>query len=489
MEAKINDAPPRTEEASRLELESEVKNKEFGEHLPEPAELEYDESTAEDPLLCTPYIPDHVYSALPKLLQEGCKVFENKRERDVFLISALTILSGCMKTISGTYHKNTVHPHLFSFIIAPAASGKSALSYAMELAKPYHLKLVAERNEKLRQYKLELGLHERAYREWKKNPATPEPKPPVKPKLALLFIPGNSSSAAVIEHLVQSDGVGIISENEADTLGDTLKHDWGNYSHMLRLLFHHETIASRRKTNDEYLEVSKPTVAVALTGTPSQVNNIIKSAENGLFSRFVYYIFKSEPRWDDVSPIGKTNFTEHFKELGEKVEGMICFLNSNPTNVHLRKEHWDDLNLKFSKHLREITLFESEEAASMIKRLGLIQFRICMTLSAIRKHQNKTTDKEVVCDDLDFLVASDMVDVYLNHSLAMLNSMRHSPDAGSLRRYFNSLPNGTFTWSQAKAVGETLGIASRTVSKYLGDLLKSKHLAKIKKGVYSKDPS
>lgn len=112
-----------------------------------------------------------------------------------------------------------------------------------------------------------------------------------------------------------------------------------------------------------------------------------------------------------------------------------------------------------------------------------------MILSAIRKYEKKCTDEEVLCDDTDFLLASDLVDVYLNHSLAMLNSIRQVPDAGAVNRYYRSLPNGTFTWSEATKIGDSLGLASRTVNKYLGKLLKSKHLQKIMQGVYRKYPT
>ena len=42
----------------------------------------------------TPLIPDEVYARLPALFQDGCNVFSG-RERDVFLTSALAVLSGC----------------------------------------------------------------------------------------------------------------------------------------------------------------------------------------------------------------------------------------------------------------------------------------------------------------------------------------------------------------------------------------------------------
>jgi hypothetical protein len=40
---------------------------------------------------------------------------------------ALAILSGCLPGVTGVYAGNEVFPNVFSFAIAPAASGKGAL--------------------------------------------------------------------------------------------------------------------------------------------------------------------------------------------------------------------------------------------------------------------------------------------------------------------------------------------------------------------------
>lgn len=71
---------------------------------------------------------------MPDLFREGARAFEdNPRKRDVFLTSALCIISGCMPKVQGVYDQERVYPHLFSFIIAPAASGKGVLKNAKRL--------------------------------------------------------------------------------------------------------------------------------------------------------------------------------------------------------------------------------------------------------------------------------------------------------------------------------------------------------------------
>lgn len=92
----------------------------------------------EDYLKATPTIPEELYLQMPELLQHGAMAFTDERERDVFLTGALAILSGCLPGVKGVYAGNEVFPNVFSFAIAPAASGKGALKFAKMLADDYH---------------------------------------------------------------------------------------------------------------------------------------------------------------------------------------------------------------------------------------------------------------------------------------------------------------------------------------------------------------
>ncbi|NCP53420.1 MAG: DUF3987 domain-containing protein, partial [Flavobacteriales bacterium] len=46
-------------------------------------------------------------------------------------------------------------------------------------------------------------------------------------------------------------------------------------------------------------EVECPQLAITLSGTPAQVPKLIASAEDGLFSRFIFYAFKADIVWRD----------------------------------------------------------------------------------------------------------------------------------------------------------------------------------------------
>ena len=224
----------------------------------------------------TPCFPTEVYENLPVFLKENCKLFKTDREKDVFLSSALCVLSASLSNLSGLYHGRETYPNLYSLILAPAASGKSVMSYARMLGEAYEASLQ-------QQYQAEKSKFDKAIQEGQ------HPEALKRPKRALFFIPANSSASRVIEHLKEGQGSGLICETEADTLGNVLKQDWGGYSDILRKAYSGEPISHSRQTGNAYVSLIKTRLSVLMTGTLNQLFELIPSAENGLFSRFFFF--------------------------------------------------------------------------------------------------------------------------------------------------------------------------------------------------------
>ncbi|WP_269684961.1 DUF3987 domain-containing protein [Flavobacterium lacustre] len=442
----------------------------------------------EDVLKSTPFIPQSVYDNLPPILLESCKAFNDKRERDVFLTGALAILSGCLPNVSGVYHGSTVYPCLYSFILAPAASGKGVLKFSKALADKYHEKILAESLETRKIYEENLA----AFKMLKGKGKTDEKQEmPAEPKFKVVFIPGNVSDARVIQHLDWNEGKGIICETEADTVGTTMKKEWGSYSDMLRKAFHHENISVSRKTNSEYVEVNEPQLAIALSGTPKQIFNIIPSAEDGLFSRFFFYVFKTDAVWLDPSPKGNpVNLTDYFTTQSKKVLKMVEYFERDSMQLQLSEEQWDKFNDLFGYFLEQVNTFVSDDALSVVKRLALILYRFCMIFTAIRKFSNNEYAKEVYSLDVDFESAVSLVKTYLQHSIIMFNNLPKQGEQGPFKggdnkkQFFDALPK-RFTRKEAIELSNSYNLKERTVDNLLKTCI-GVYLAQPEYGVYEK---
>ncbi len=448
-----------------------------------------DQPDIPDHLSATPILPGELFDQLPGILRNGASVFAVSRERDVFLTAALSILSGCMPNVQGVYSQETVYPHLFCFVIAPAASGKGALKFAKMLANKYHDVTIRASREEQQRYTIEMEQYKMAQRSKKKN--EPPDEMPEQPPYKVVYIPANTSYAKIISHLEQNDGQGIICETEADTMGNVFKQDWGGYSDMLRKAFHHESISSSRKANNEYVQVDAPRLAVALSGTPSQVTGLISSSEDGLFSRFIFYTFRVPQVWKDVSPdAGTLNLTEYFNGLSAEVFDMVEFLKTSPTEIKLSASQWQTLNTNFTGHLTETVLFTGGDAGSVVKRLGLILYRIAMILTTLRKFENGDYSTTLCCSDADFNTASTLVQTYLQHSILMFHNLPKQKESDvfrsgdNKRQFFEALPKD-FARAEAIELGKTYKLSERSVGYFLKDLL-GKYLTQPIYGSYSK---
>lgn len=442
----------------------------------------------EDCLKATPIIPQSVYDNLPPILFESCQVFKEAREKDVFLTGALAILSGCLPNVSGLYSGSVVYPSLFSFILAPAASGKGALKFAKALADKYHDKTLAISNDDKKRYEESLA----AYKMLKAKGKLEEGQEmPQAPKFKVVYIPANTSNAKIIQHLDCNEGNGIICETEADTLGQTFKNEWGAYSDMLRKSFHHEKISVSRKTDGEFIEVNNPQLAVALSGTPKQIFNIISSAEDGLFSRFIFYVFKTEAVWLDPSPRGNPiNLTDHFTTQSKLVLKLVEFYETDEMILHLTDEQWEKFNPIFSSFLEQINTFVSEDALSIVKRLGLILYRFCMIFTAIRKFVTNEHHKEVYCLDIDFETALTLTKTYIQHSIIMFTNLPKQGEQGPFKSgenkkmFLDGLPD-KFQRKEAIEMGKRFDIGERSVGNFLKSCL-GKYLEQPEYGNYRK---
>lgn len=461
-------------EVSRTIRSAYVHVEEHGSAVPS------EDSPDDDQLLNTPTIPAEVYRQLPGLLRRGVSVFDTPRESDMYLIGALTVLSGCMDNVTGLYDQRTVYPNLYAFVVAPAASGKGAMAQAKSLGKRIHQEMLKDSEALMEEYEAKL----KVFKKSKEEGATP----PVKPKRKILFVPANSSSSAVIGHLHQSDSRAIMFETEADTLGNTFKQDWGGYSDLLRKAYHHEAITFSRKTLDEFIEVEQPQLSVLLSGTPSQVSNLIHSAEDGLFSRFTFYTFRIPPEWRDVSPKEGKHWEHTFTEMSEQVNGLYKTLLSREVNFELRPSQWEELNNTFDGWLQEMVSRMGEDAASSIKRLGMGVFRVAMILTVLRRYETGTLTENLICEDVDFNSALQMASVFKEHAAAVFSTLKgnkRKPGSKSMRRFLDSLPNEEFTRKDAVTVGERIGIKARAVDSFLKKL-SPEYLTSPGHGVYRK---
>jgi hypothetical protein len=418
----------------------------------------------------TPQIPSNIYSNLPEILKETTDMFSDAIEKDVFLLGAISVLSACLPNIQGIYFDEPVTAHLYSFITAPAGSGKGKLKWAKYLAQSIHKSMVESSILEKEEYERELEQYNNLTKNQRKSAERPK-----EPKRKMFFIPANSSSSAFIQALADNDFKGLIFETEADTLAGTLKQDWGNFSDVLRKAFHHESTNMFRRKDNEHIEIDDPHLAIALSGTPKQVHNMMPDTENGLFSRFLYYAF--EDYSDFKNPFishNSVNYVDFFKEKGEQIFELYKMLNqlSKPLNFEFTSGQAESFTQSFKELFIRNKLFLGNDFNANSRRLGLITFRIAMVLTALRILENGNISSPQVCDQTDYQTALNIAFTLEKHAIAVFKNLPNNQLKGVKLQFFEALPK-EFNRQDYLTVAMELEIKEKTAEKYLTQFRKA----------------
>lgn len=417
-----------------------------------------------------PTLSDAIFNTIPEYLKQITNVATTNEERDILLLGSLVTLSVAFPKLIGKYGDNPVNANLFIFVSAKASAGKGILIHCRKLVEPIHLNLREQAKLLKRQYELEM----QDYNANKSRDSTVEK--PQKPPQKMLFIPANNSATGFLEILSDSDSRGIIFETEGDTLSKAFKSDYGDFSDGFRNAFQHEPISYYRRTDKEYVEIPRPCLSALLSGTPKQIQILIPNAENGLFSRFMFYVMNMKHEWKDVfTSKTESGLDVHFEQLGKQFYALYQTLQAN-SEIHfsLTEEQQNKFNQFFEKIQTMYIAIQEEDIISSVRRLGLTAYRIMMIFSALRIMETGEITSRLICDDVDFDNTLQMVSVLVKHSSYVFTQIAqdsYKPKPKNRKeKFLESLPYN-FNRQTYVTIALQLAIPDKTAQKYIKDLV------------------
>ena len=410
-----------------------------------------------------PLFPKEVYEHLPPFLDRVVKSAISPSDRDILLTGSLSVLSATLSKVCGVYDERIVYPNLYLFVSADAGMGKGALTLCRELVSPINAELHAISKQLMAECE-----------------NSKERKVPMR----TLIIPANSSASAFINTLSDNDGVGLMFETEGDTLTQTLKSDYGNYSDTLRKAFHHEPVSLCRRKDREFIELDCPKLSVVLAGTPGQVRSLIQDSENGLLSRFMFFNVKFEKNIRNVFAVTdiQKSKTEVFRQLGEQYKELSGKIQREasayeigiPPLMHGHfMEHYNRLNNECCEAI-------GNRMQGVVRRNGLIAFRIMMILSIIRHMTDsyyhpmpEGLSLRLECSDEDYHTALIITETLLHHSAYMFRQFEKPASSvlangrNDRRELLYSMLPGSFTKQEYLSLVRQLGFSESTCNKWI----------------------
>ncbi|MBO4876230.1 MAG: DUF3987 domain-containing protein [Bacteroidales bacterium] len=431
-----------------------------------------------------PTFSNLISDTLPAFFAQIVRLANSNEDADLLLLGSLAVISACLPGVHGIYGEREVFPNLFVFITAQASAGKGRLSLCKHIVQPIHDELKQLYNAELEQYKQKKA----EYNADKKNNEQPK-----EPLIKTLLIPANSSATSVYQILNDNGGVGLMFETEGDTLANTFKSDHGNFSDGLRKAFHHEMISYSRRKDREFVELTKPCLSTLLSGTPQQILSLIPNAENGLFSRFIFYYMNIRLVWNNVFAKTEQSLDSYFIEYGKQFYELYRFLKtSQPLCFSLTQSQQDRFNDFFAQVQNDYANLFGLDFVASVRRFGLITYRLAMIFSAVRIMETGEIQASLLCSDEDFASAVAMAKILLRHTAKIFGSLPVSDSVSASSAptvikqvFFEHLPS-EFDRQTFLAVAQQLQISVRSAERYIQRYCKDGFLNHLDFGRYAK---
>jgi hypothetical protein len=430
-------------------------------------------------------ISREVYRGLPDTLGDIAQHLDPGHERDSFLTGALPVVAGAMPNARFKYGGHWVSLNLYMAVIAPAGSGKGQMRYARKIGT-----------------KLNQGLHDRyedEMEEWmEKKKSDDNEAPPEPPPVLRLFLPADSSAAALKEALEDSPH-GVIFETEFKTLSIVLGQDWGKFRDLVLKGFQNEPIGSDRKTEDPTL-IGHPAPSMAVSGTPDTFSEVISDTEDGLFSRFAYYSFESTVNWkDQFGELGETDLDRAVDRGASRISQIYHDLQfrENPLYITFNEEAEQVVN-EACNFVMEHWKREGvrTDLYASLKRAALRAARIASITRLLHHYdQGKSlrSVESVVVGLKDVEIGLRLAFTYLVHALQIAERFGTQLERQQLRRdkrqFLEALPDTHFETNEAKEIVKEEGVNAhpRTAERWLKEWEDNTGLIdKIEWGVWTK---
>ena len=398
---------------------------------------------------------------LPWQVEQAISIAPEGEMRDMLLLSVLTNCAYALPAMR-MYHGFPHHvygPELMTMVLAPAASGKGIMNYGKRL-----LQIIEDEQGEF------------------------------------IYLPANTSSAALMSYLKMLKGRGIMMATEIDTLSKALSSTTGGFSDTLRCMFEHETISKLRKGQEELIEIPDPHFNVLISGTYNQLKPLIKSRENGLMSRFACYVVKQTQDFDDrvwldaeedAIPQEVVLYAQLAKEISQRYAWMkkakhACYF-------YLTDAQRKSITRMFRGMYETLRPAFGNEFDSILKRMPVIMKRIGMIFTGFRLDMNEPLPERVVCSEDDFEAILLIGHKLLLHSAMMYQMLPQNKDAApgeigqSLiqKQFFKMLPTD-FSKQDAIEQAKVLGVNVRTMEDWLEKMIKHARIERVMKGQYHK---
>lgn len=406
------------------------------------------EDTVNDPLSDIPAIPDEAYQNLPQQLSSCCALTEHPNEKDMLLLSLLSLSAGHLPNLLAE-HANGYYPCSLNIFLADGSGAGKQLAGKMKA--------------------LVLG----------RQPGT------------------GKSNQALLTNLrdeVERDGgfrktMRLAVETDfAQQLPEVFPSSGqGQTTSLFERVFTTVPVVATPVTGF---------LSVLLTGDHGQFRNLSVKAGPSFYSPFLVYSAYSESKWQSNRPDRSTRtLSRHLAALMSDLEKIRSILSDRdePVTVELTSGQWQMIDDTFAEKMEILNeLGMPPELHTVNENAAIYTLKltsICTTLRIFDEDPELLYGEYLTPDDDDVIAALWITDTCLKHAIRLQDLLPgiNEVDARGDRylKYYNILPVA-FETSDALELAEKLEIPPRSAKRYLNEMLDENKVTRVKRGQYQK---
>lgn len=296
------------------------------------------------------------------------------------------------------------------------------------------------------------------------------------------------SKSRMLHNLKVNEERGMVMNTpELDILSSALNADYGRHTSFFRGIFHHEPLGQDFKVDSGAVVVEHPSLACNISATFGQLVTFINNIEDGMYSRFLFYLLPTLYEWVSPAPNrngGKSDFESMMADKAVRLKDYFFKYNDRIV-VDFTDEQWKMHEKTFGILMKSLEDSEKDGMKAIVARAGLISCRIAMTLCGVQIMEAGWKVNNYVCPDEIMKAAIEITKICFRHSLHLTTIFRAKENREKLSSFHREdellavMPK-EFSFTEFVDKGMKMGLSKSSIKYDLKKLLKKGSVEKDK---------